>query len=620
MPNIVDTKAISELRDRRVFYIPAYQRGYRWNKSQVDKLLDDLYAFCKKRDKADGEFYCLQPVIVKRLTDPVIREKMQMAPEETVYEVIDGQQRLTTLYLLLRYVIQNSMLRTARKDEYLQKLFSLVYQTRENMWPYLRNIEGQDTFSNIDEKHARNAWEWIETWFDCNSTDDVTPEDMIYDFEKLLRQSKSTTEACGSVQVIWYEISEDQNVIREFLSTNNGKIKLTDAELIKALFLQKRNYVNDDGNRKQLEKALEWERIENTLHQDDFWYFLYKKRASPANRIELVLRLAANDIPSIAHDQENALFNYYNNLFDGLDGIKLEDTLNQQWRNIMDCFRTLEDWYLDPVRYNLVGFLTQAGTPMESIYSEYLSIKEDTATQSIFADKLKGLVRNVMKGFKVEDAGYNLNKTYKHDSADIKKALLLFNIHTLNSQLEQLNSKAAKNGTESKLNSPSYKFPFDVYVTQKWDVEHIDSQKAIDIKGFDNKRAWVDTYMVWPDSGADTPDFVTAYESRNWDKCIEIIQKGFGEGDEDLRDEIGNLTLLDDETNRSYGNAIFPDKQQRIIDEIRQGKYVPPCTQLVFFKTFGSEHRTTTVWDSECKKAYGKYICDQLKNYLTDND
>lgn len=223
MPNIVDTKAISELRDRRVFYIPAYQRGYRWNKSQVDKLLDDLYAFCKKRDKADGEFYCLQPVIVKRLTDPVIREKMQMAPEETVYEVIDGQQRLTTLYLLLRFVIQNSMLRPARKDECLQKLFSLVYQTRENMWPYLRNIEGQDTFSNIDEKHARNAWEWIETWFDRNSTDEVTPEDMIYDFEKLLRQSKSTTEACGSVQIIWYEISEDQNVIREFLSTNNGK-------------------------------------------------------------------------------------------------------------------------------------------------------------------------------------------------------------------------------------------------------------------------------------------------------------------------------------------------------------------------------------------------------------
>ncbi|HHO42693.1 MAG TPA: DUF262 domain-containing protein, partial [Epsilonproteobacteria bacterium] len=54
-------KSISELLDKS-FYIPSYQRGYRWTKQQVEDLLDDIWEF---HQNVDDGFYCLQPIVVK---------------------------------------------------------------------------------------------------------------------------------------------------------------------------------------------------------------------------------------------------------------------------------------------------------------------------------------------------------------------------------------------------------------------------------------------------------------------------------------------------------------------------------------------------------------------------
>ena len=86
------------------FLIPAYQRGYRWTEQQVTDLLNDVYEF----NDSDNGFYCLQPlVLVQRVEDTLkrIKEEAQSLKDvETLlrgkWEVIDGQQRLTTLFLL----------------------------------------------------------------------------------------------------------------------------------------------------------------------------------------------------------------------------------------------------------------------------------------------------------------------------------------------------------------------------------------------------------------------------------------------------------------------------------------------------------------------------------------
>jgi uncharacterized protein with ParB-like and HNH nuclease domain len=68
--NKIGLKSIKELLGMN-FFIPAYQRGYRWKETQVKQLLDDIWQF--RENKTEGEFYCLQPVVVtKRIKDEEI--------------------------------------------------------------------------------------------------------------------------------------------------------------------------------------------------------------------------------------------------------------------------------------------------------------------------------------------------------------------------------------------------------------------------------------------------------------------------------------------------------------------------------------------------------------------
>lgn len=84
---ILETKAIGSIKG--VFYVPRYQRGYRWTESQVKTLLNDLWENCNQVKHE----YCLQPVVVRKRGD-------------NNYELIDGQQRFTTTLILLSYIKQ----------------------------------------------------------------------------------------------------------------------------------------------------------------------------------------------------------------------------------------------------------------------------------------------------------------------------------------------------------------------------------------------------------------------------------------------------------------------------------------------------------------------------------
>ena len=98
-------KSVYDLLDKN-YFIPSYQRGYRWEKRQIQDLLEDLYNFACDKDKTDGSFYCLQPIVVKKC-DEVTKVSNDLQSEldnNEWYEVIDGQQRLTSLYLLLKYL------------------------------------------------------------------------------------------------------------------------------------------------------------------------------------------------------------------------------------------------------------------------------------------------------------------------------------------------------------------------------------------------------------------------------------------------------------------------------------------------------------------------------------
>ena len=82
----LELRPIGDLLDEH-FFVPSYQRGYRWTKREVTALLEDIDAF--QRSAQPDSYYCLQPVVVRRNAQGTL-------------DLVDGQQRLTTLFLILQ--------------------------------------------------------------------------------------------------------------------------------------------------------------------------------------------------------------------------------------------------------------------------------------------------------------------------------------------------------------------------------------------------------------------------------------------------------------------------------------------------------------------------------------
>ncbi len=276
MDNSIYQYAIGEILDGRYFYIPSYQRGYRWTEKQVGDLLRDLLCFANdyangvKDDKQD-QFYCLQPIIARPITDI---SKLQSIfgrnfndnmIKKGVWEIIDGQQRLTTIFLLYKYLLEQKGwdAEKLKEEEDNKELYHILYATREDSSDFLENIatkiktSGEDYLKkNVDFYYMSNAYKYIAEWIkddqDGGKSINIryqlggSLDNIRASFFKLLN-GRSDTKG-GSVQVLWYEIAEskEKNNINEFQNINTGTIRLTDAELIKGLFLLKKNFSADD--------------------------------------------------------------------------------------------------------------------------------------------------------------------------------------------------------------------------------------------------------------------------------------------------------------------------------------------------------------------------------------
>jgi uncharacterized protein with ParB-like and HNH nuclease domain len=657
--NNIEMKSISELLDGRYFFIPSYQRGYRWEYKQIEDLLNDLYSFAIKPNKKEGEFYCLQPVIVQKIKDDGILKKI--TPDNNpgeIWEVVDGQQRLTTIYILYKYLLEKKGWDKERleEEEDGKEIFHLVYDTRKSSADFLEKLDEKNLDeSNIDYYNISNAYKVIDKWIKDDakaisqrynkSTSLSNIRDNIF---KLLNCDKELDEDTGSVQIIWYELNDNneneipKSPIDEFLRINTGKIALTSAELIKALFLQKRNFESGEKDIKQLEIAMEWESIENILHKDDFWYYLNNKENDLPNRIDFLFSLIYkadklagcldDNVDRLLNEQDevlkdkDTLFRYYNEKFDGLNGNDLQQKIRKEWSKIIKCFRTLEDWYEDPVLYNYIGFLSQCKNDIVKIYIHFCNMSEES-TREDFEAYLKGIIKKQFGDIRMEN-GYIIT-TYSSKTRDnIYKLLLFFNVNQMNEQLVKLKKGLAKK-TESGLwdmdafESGIYKFPFDIFVHQQWDVEHIDSATTNQLKQNNEKIDWINTAksdlrtIITKEQNEIISEFE---ESEKYDELIRYIKLQIAReenSDSEEKNDIGNLTLLDASTNRSFGNSLFCTKRRIIIERIKDGTFVPANTQLVFAKYFDKSGTDRSYWTNDDKINYHNYIVEKLHDFLS---
>ena len=98
-------------------------------------------------------------------------------------------------------------------------------------------------------------------------------------------------------------------------------------------------------------------------------------------------------------------------------------------------------------------------------------------------------------------------------------------------------------------------------------------------------------------------------EEKAYDIAIDILKKNAKEVevDEEIKNSIGNLTLLDAATNRMYGNSLFCTKRRIIIERIKQGVFVPIATQYIFAKFFDQKGTNRSLWTEEVTAAAGPY-------------
>ena len=553
---VLDTKLVGEIKGE--FHVPSYQRGYRWGSTEVTRLLDDVYQNGKKN-------YCLQPIVVRNRGE--------------TYELVDGQQRLTTLYLIYRYM-KNA------NPFFEEPTFSITYETRDRSADFLNNIDITKREDNIDFWFMAGAYECIKQWFEKDLQIRVMH---IFEYFK------------ENVNIIWYEVGENEDTISLFTRLNVGKIPLTSAELVKAIFLSQD--VNNISRERQEEISLQWDNMEKELHNNSLWYFLTNKtNADYQTRIDLVLDLISG---KPANNREK----YYT--FFKFDEMRQSKTLDSIWRNIQQTFLVLKDWHGNHELYHKIGYLIASGT----LTLQELFVLSKDKTKNEFRDSLDGYIR---ESIKIKGNYADLSYEKALDRKKISILLLLFNVESVR-----------RNGEHSQW------FPFDKYKFRKggkvtWSLEHIHAQQSEGLRTQEMWKEWLSLHIPSVKSISDDSNELielmssaVAKDKLEGQEFSEIQQKVVDllsvKGNTEYMHSIANMALLSSADNAALNNSTFDVKRNEIIKMDKAGQYIPFCTRMVFLKYYTpSADSQLHFWGHADRIAYVEAMNTVLVNYLEE--
>lgn len=558
----LETKLVGDIQG--CFYVPDYQRGYRWGKNEVETLLNDVNEYGGKIKKSEKDNYCLQPIVVRNNGDK--------------YELIDGQQRLTTLYLI--YVYMNK----ASNGFMSEPKFAISYETRIESADFLKKPDEARKNDNIDFFFIYNAYKTIEDWFQNKDK-----------LQSTLTNINKYFDEC--VKVIWYEVPDSENSIDIFTRLNIGKIPLTSSELVKALFLkdESKNAI------RQEELSLEWDNIEKELHNEEFWGFLTNTEADTyPTRIDLVL-----DLISKKQDSDKEI---YRTFFYFDDELKKGNSLENIWDEIVHNFLTLKEWFSDHEFYHKIGYLIASNS------RSLMDILND------YADKTKTEFRqyldeNIKASISFKKAFYELD--YEHDYNDIKKLLLLFNVESV----RQIDDKKRR-------------FPFGRHKSEDWSLEHIHAQHSQGLQTNEKIKEWLKAHIksiqsIGQQDGlvSDMEQLVKLIEENPkttkvkeqfeplQQKVVEVLSPQ-GEATEYIH-LLPNMALLSSPQNSALSNYTFDAKRYLILEKDKDGLYIPFCTKMVFLKYYSTEHTNIHFWGKNDRDAYYEAMEKVLSTYLS---
>jgi uncharacterized protein with ParB-like and HNH nuclease domain len=622
--NKIEIKPISELLGMN-FFIPRYQRGYRWGEQEITELLDDILQYSnsvglKNNEMNIGNFYCLQPIVVKEnnftnSTNEIIER----------WEVIDGQQRLTTLFIILTYLKDIRQFYDNKTE-----IYNIDFETRDKCSDFFQRekfIQGID-YSNVDFYHISKGYEYVKTWFeDGRLTSRLVILKTILDTEK-------------NVSIIWYKskeniINEENDSIDLFTRLNEGKIPLTDAELIKALLLQSDKYpVKDDKYIKQrlFEIASEWDEIEATLQDEKIWLFLNNTSYQPTSKIEFIFNFLAekwNKENDFISKEKPKHFEYL--IFDKYLSKKHKDfsneatttkdiltPINEIWKEIKDLFSLFKEWYEDHRLYHYIGYLIaiDKNLSIEKFINKNLSKKD---FEYFLKEKIAESIKVTEKKENSEELKSLSELSYGKDDDKIRNILLLFNVESLIAH-----------------NKENARFPFHLYKKEKiTSIEHIHPQNPDKINSEKERSLiWIKSHkrrleLFNTDSKQQKSEIKEIikeldilekdYENKVFENIYPRVIEFYSEIAEIKESEVHtlyNLALVDKDTNSSLNNSFF-DIKREILKTNKLKKYVPICTQRVFSKYYSSNPSEMIFWSDNDRKEYFGEI-EKIYNSFTE--
>lgn len=547
------------------------------------------------------------------------------------YELIDGQQRLTTIALILN----------ALKSRWDGTPYALTYRTRPELTGFLAAPSFDRRDERIDFHHVWEAHDAITTWFD---------KAVRWTDVNVLRCLTGETDFDANVRVIWYELDDSVQPNDVFIRLNTGRIALTSAELIRGLLLMRRD---GDGaadarlSPRQERTARDWDQVARRLRQPAFWFFVFLGAKEPTTRIEYLfdvfLRAQPGEHLDALEDDELRVFLGLNAWLDGAPGRRPLDA----WSKVYDMVERLEDWYADRTLYHLVGLLIARDTRPAEVLVTLLEGRKPRGAED-FDRWLRGLVLTRLRGqgitrkppgdIRLSAAALSEeirelvdSLTYTSSSGErIRTALLLFNVAGL----------LAIRGTARRFQFAAWQQRPDGQ-RQRWDIEHVRSVTEAMPGDPRGRKAWarearrfIDTELAElrvaalpADRGLDLASLRSDLDAIDSDAAPtdERFRSVFDRvrvlsGEADARDgddnALSNLVLLDAATNRSYKNAVFPVKRRTIIARDHDGTFVLPATRDVFLKYYSPEAADVWLWGQQDEARYRDALIRTLEGFF----
>lgn len=551
------------------FHIPAYQRGYKWASDKngaVSVLLNDLWsAFNKTPDK---EYY-LQYITVKQNIT------------KNYLELIDGQQRITTLSILLSVYSQIFNQNNIAFNK-------LDYAVRSSFFKdYIFKTE------NLNNLLISNNW----NEFIANQLQDLDKQDVFYFFEAARKIntfiSKETKNSLPFFEFILNQVKIIVNSVEAhiesetvFKNLNSNKVPLTEVELIKGLFITRVRTTNNSINNKSFIEITEirarigqqWDEITNWANTSNIATFYFNGKSGMHHFLTLVgIYLGYK---STSNKTDFPLFNFF---------LKQEN-FQQVFNQLLQIYRILNDWYLNNNLYHLLGFVRFVKNSEHNTLS-YLAEILESENKATLINSLKEKRTELIAG----DVRF---LRYGSDDDKIHAILLYLNIF-----FEEHNTKQS-----------TFRFDFHAFIKEKWTLEHIFPQSPEGKGAVLTEENKEEIYQIL--GGKENIDAeiisILKQDKRNdleKDKYYKLLQAT------DYLNSLGNMCLLTGSDNSSNGCMFFKEKRANTLQRIQKGSFVPKHTFEVFSKMITPEmaRNSIEIWNKNDIENHLTWMSNMIK-------